>query len=387
MMKKSLKKFFSILFLTAILAPNTAEAAISFVSPACEWSRDGVGDMTLTLPTTLVNDLVIISFAIADNDDLDFNMDAAAFLTGNGYTEVTDVFANDDFDINLGVYWKVMGATPDTEVLIDGQGGNDASVVAVCMAFRGVDTTTPMDVTPVGGATTNTMDPNPGPINHNNPSGVWTVIVGASGYTGGDGAQTYTFPTGYTENAIDRDHNDTTDGTVGMGYRSSGVSDPEDPGAMAHSVADNVAFASATTTIALRPQTTTAPSVDTNAESNVNVSSATLNGNISAVNGDNPSTRGFAWGTSSTLTGADTATTSNTFGGPFGTGTWSETIFTLKAGITYYFRAYATNSAGTGYGSIDNGFTTGTDTTTVRKVRLFGSNIKLLNGKIILHQQ
>ena len=186
-MKKFRKKSIGIALTTILVVilafPQMAQAAISFVSSTCENSKDGnaAQDMTLTLPTTLENDLVIISVAIADDDGADLDMDASGALSGAGYTEVTDVFADDGgSNLDLGVYWKIMGSTPDTSVTIDAQAGNDASVVAVCIAFRGVDTSTPMDVTPVGGARINTMDPDPGPIDHNNPSGVWTVIAGAS---------------------------------------------------------------------------------------------------------------------------------------------------------------------------------------------------------------
>jgi hypothetical protein len=238
-----------------------AHAAISWVSSTCANSRDGNGDMTLTLPTTQENDLVIITYAIGDADGLEFDMDAAGFLSGVGFTEIVDTTVNsaDANEIDLGVYWKIMGATPDTSVTIDGQGGNDTSVPAVCMVFRGVDTTNPMDVIPVSTQGSDTMHPNPPSINHNNPSGIWTVIAGASGHNIGSG--TFTFPTGYTTNPVYRTHADTSDATVGMGYRLSGVSDPEDPGVMTHSGTDNTGYSWAAATIALRPATNAVPTI------------------------------------------------------------------------------------------------------------------------------
>ena len=64
-----------------------------------------------------------------------------------------------------------------------------------------------------------------------------------------------------------------------------------------------------------------APTVATNAADPFGVSSATLNGNISATGGNNATARGFAWGTDSTLSGGDTSTTTES--GSFGTGTFS----------------------------------------------------------------
>lgn len=195
----------------------------------------------------LQNDLVIVAYAIGDNDNLNFDM---AVVTA-GYTEVADLFADDTQECNLGVFWKVMGATPDTSVTVDGLGGTDAAVAAVVMIFRGVNTTTPMDVTPTTATAINTMHPNPPSIDHLNPSGLWTVIAGASGHTLA-GTGTYTFPTGYTTDAIDRGADDTSDVTVGMGYRTN-PADPEDPGVMTHSGTDSTAFAWCATTLALRP--------------------------------------------------------------------------------------------------------------------------------------
>ena len=129
---------------------------------------------------------------------------------------------------------------------------------------------------------------------------------------------------------------------------------------------------------------TVAPTVVTDAAS-ASIISGILNGTISATGGSNATERGFAWGTSSTLTNGGTATTSTT--GSFGTGAFAQAVGGLRAGVTYYVRAYATNSAGTGYGDILN-FTTGTDATPSRKMRLFeGFKIKVISGKVKLLQQ
>jgi hypothetical protein len=225
--------------------------AIEFVGSA-EGSAVNGANVTLTLPTAQQNDLVIVAYAIGDNDSVDQNM---AMVTAD-YNEVADLFSDETaLDLNLGVFWKVMGATPDTTAVVDGAlsglSGADAAVAAVAMVFRGVDTTTPMDVAATTDTGIDTMHPNPPSINHNNPSGVWTVIVGASAHTLG-AAGTYTFPTGYTTNKLEDGENDTSDVTVGMGY-NTGPSDPEDPGVMTHSGTDNVAYCWAAVTMALRP--------------------------------------------------------------------------------------------------------------------------------------
>lgn len=136
----------------------------------------------------------------------------------------------------------------------------------------------------------------------------------------------------------------------------------------------------------------TAPTVTTSAATNVSIGSATLNGLLTATGGATPTVRGFAYGTNSTLS-SGTATTTES--GSFGTGAFPENVSGLFAGVTYYFRAYATNSNGTGIANntgsgCTNGicsFTTGTKTTVSRKMRLFeGFKIKFASGKLVLHQ-
>lgn len=218
--------------------------AISFVGSAENSAING-GNVILTLPAMNQNDLVIVAYAIGDNDSIDFNM---AMVTA-GYTEIADLFADDVQDTNLGVFYKFMGATPDTTAEVDGQGGADAAVAAVALVFRGVDTGTPFDVASTTATAINTMHPNPPSIDWAT-AGTWTVIAGASGHILG-GAGTYTFPTGYTTNAIDRGSDDTSDCTVGMGYRTN-PADPEDPGVMTHSGADSVDASWCAVTMALR---------------------------------------------------------------------------------------------------------------------------------------
>ena len=125
------------------------------------------------------------------------------------------------------------------------------------------------------------------------------------------------------------------------------------------------------------------PTVATNAETNVTAISATLNGTVSNDNGDPADTVGFAWGTDSSLaTTFGTSTETGTFAT---SATFNEVISGLIAGTTYFYRAYAINSAGTGFGTIEQ-LTAGTDTSLVRTLRLFeGFTLKFFSGRIILY--
>lgn len=92
------------------------------------------------------------------------------------------------------------------------------------------------------------------------------------------------------------------------------------------------------------------PSVTTNAATDIYSSSATLNGNVTNHGGTTSTIRGFVYGTS-----ADNLADSVTSG--TGSGAYSKSIAGLTPSTTYYFKAFASNSAGTVYGEVKQFFT------------------------------
>ena len=99
-------------------------------------------------------------------------------------------------------------------------------------------------------------------------------------------------------------------------------------------------------------QAITIPTVTTNQPTNVTETSATFSGNVTSTGGATVTARGFCWSTSPNPTLDDTYSTNGS-----GTGSFSYIITDLVPTTTYYVRAYATNSAGTGYGA-ERSFTT-----------------------------
>ena len=100
------------------------------------------------------------------------------------------------------------------------------------------------------------------------------------------------------------------------------------------------------------PAAASAPTVTSNSINQFTNNSALLGGNVTADGGATVTERGVVYGTSTAPTIANTKVAIGS-----GTGTFSQTATGLNAGTTYYVRAYATNSAGTGYGS-EYSFTT-----------------------------
>jgi hypothetical protein len=92
------------------------------------------------------------------------------------------------------------------------------------------------------------------------------------------------------------------------------------------------------------------PTPTTQTPTNITTTTAQGNGNITNTGGENP-TRHIQWGTTSgSYTHSCTAGTGST-------GSYSCNLTNLTPNTTYYVRAYATNSAGTAYGS-QTSFTT-----------------------------
>ena len=85
---------------------------------------------------------------------------------------------------------------------------------------------------------------------------------------------------------------------------------------------------------------------------NILTTTATSGGYISGDNGYSVISRGVCWNTTGTPTIANSRTTNGS-----GIGAFTSNITGLDASTTYYVRAYATNSQGTGYGE-QRSFTT-----------------------------
>jgi uncharacterized repeat protein (TIGR02543 family) len=114
------------------------------------------------------------------------------------------------------------------------------------------------------------------------------------------------------------------------------------------SITSNAFFSFSDFVLATADTTTPAvlPTVATTAMSYISTTTALSGGNVTNDGGAAVSARGVCWNTTGAPTVSDNKTIDGTGAGPF-----MSSLTGLTPGVTYYLRAYATNTAGSGYGN------------------------------------
>lgn len=264
-------------------------------------------DASNNTPTLQEGDLVLVAVENASTVDR-----TQAQLTPSGYTALhTDDYRNDSNDSNFLVSRKFMGATPDTSVAIPASNATTAGVAYAIYVFRGVDTTTPMDATPVVTGATNTGKANPPAITPVT-AGAWIVVFGGAAVAAG---AVFTNPGDLsTETNHFRSATITTttnDANIGVGIKTDWTSGSFDPTVFGGSTTTNTGSWSAVT-LALRPILD--PVTGSLASTETGSDTASIAGDV-IVQGPLAATEG----------GADTASMSGTVTDPASTGSLAAT--------------------------------------------------------------
>jgi len=172
-----------------------------------------------------------------------------AITVNSSYTNLTRLTVNATYVTRLIVGYKIMGSTPDTVVNVSQTfaGGNAGSVSV--HVFRGVSSTTPLDVTSTTATDGNTVLANPAAITPAT-AGAWIVAGGAGAHNGG--VDTYSSPDLSNFQSVGGP-NSTNDSTIGSGIYTSWTSGAFNPGAFTFSDSNSSQFSTASYTLALRP--------------------------------------------------------------------------------------------------------------------------------------
>jgi uncharacterized protein (TIGR02145 family) len=123
--------------------------------------------------------------------------------------------------------------------------------------------------------------------------------------------------------------------------------------------------------------TTVVPTLTTTATSSITQTSATSGGNITNNGGATVTASGVCWSTSANPVATGSHTTDGTPAGIF-----TSSITGLTPGVTYYVRAYATNSAGTAYGNVISFTTLQPPSATTTAATSVTNTTATLNGSV-----
>jgi hypothetical protein len=238
-----------------LLFPPSSGPNIQFVGGSIS-SKEGAssGDTTLALNSGLTggiasgvstDDFVIGIFATGSTADR-----TLAITDGtNPYTLIaSELISTDNYFTNLRVAYKFMGGTPDTSLTFGPTGSSSDAGVYAAYCFRGVDKTTPLDVTPTTATGNNATSPNPPSIT---PSTLGAFIV-AIGAGADDMLNTDTLSTSGLTGFIHAARQDTNGSIMGVGHKNDWTSGAFDPAVMTSSYT-SAAGSWAAMTIALRP--------------------------------------------------------------------------------------------------------------------------------------
>ena len=189
------------------------------------------------------DDIVVVCCHVSDNTNPP---------TMSGYTTAASGAANDTYDSSLVVFYKVMTGTPDTSITIVGNANGTDAQTAVVFVFSGVDTTTPLDVTPTVSQVTNTVLADPPSITVGT-GGNGAILLGIGGGAHNQGVQTYSDGAAEYNTFVSIGHEDTNDSTTGVGYTEV-VSDGStyNLSAFTFSTSDDTTFSNVAASVVLR---------------------------------------------------------------------------------------------------------------------------------------
>ena len=164
------------------VAGGGAGAGITYVGGKTAVATAGAGTTTVSLTNLTggsdaapqAGDVVVVGYSIGSNVDIDVSV--------TGYVEVADLLSTDTFRENLGIYYKVMGGTPDTSLTLGATTNANFGGVCAIQVWRGVDTTNVLDVAAQTATGADSRRANPPSITPTTSGAVIVAIGGTTAY-------------------------------------------------------------------------------------------------------------------------------------------------------------------------------------------------------------
>jgi len=316
--------------------PNYVSANPAFTARAETYAdAEATADLTVTKPTDTVDGDILFTFVM-------WRTTAGATIDGvpAGWTKVADYVDGGNID-KYAVYYKI-ASSEGANYAWSLTASSKFRVVCSCYTSGDFDPADPIDV--VSNTAYRTSNFNVVAASMSVSTANSPLIIFAGMYTTETGG-TFTKPTTPTDTWVEDDDSENANSDFhgeicSMIWTGSGAT-----GTMTavnlKSTDRKHAFA-----VALNPLPPPTPTVVTGAATDISYTIATLNGNVTDDGGANVTIRGFQYDTD---TGAPYAYDWHEHG------SWIEGVFDcdltdLACNQTIYYRAYATNSAGTSYG-------------------------------------
>lgn len=202
---------------TIVLKPNTSVGSSNTLTLVGNTTATIDGSAATTTTVILpgppaANDIVIVTYGIgsATNRTGQFSI--------SGYTTLHSVTSPDTYDANMGVFYKKMGATPDTNVSIPATGNTTDSGAVAIQVWRNQDLTNPIEAS-ASSSTSGGRRPSPPVIR---PATNNSVIIICGEGSHNQPTELFTAPSGYSTNFQSVTGSSNTNMTsVGMGYRTT----------------------------------------------------------------------------------------------------------------------------------------------------------------------
>jgi len=176
----------------------------------------GINGNDATVDLSGISGLAQNDFVIVIGNRASGTTGVAPTTSSSGWTQLATGTSNDTNATGSTVWYKVMGATPNTSFVVQGNGVLTDSTCGIALAFRGIDATTQIDATTTSASAANTKFPTFTSITSSANDRV-LILIGAAA-SSNPGVLTYDIPADY-DGGLEDAGNDTYDSLTGMAYK------------------------------------------------------------------------------------------------------------------------------------------------------------------------